>query len=74
KIIRPALEKAGLPWKAFHAGRRGLGTALRVLTGNSNAGRDMLGHSTSKVTEEHYEDKMPEEVLKGMRLLEAKVK
>lgn len=70
RVIRPALERAGLPWKAFHAGRRGLGTSLRALTGNSNAGRDMLGHENAKVTEEHYEDKMPEEVLKGMRLLE----
>jgi integrase len=72
--IRPALEKAGLPWRGYHAGRRGLGTTLRSLTGNSNAGRDMLGHSTSQVTEAHYEAAMPEEVLKGMRLLEAKVK
>jgi integrase len=70
--IRPALKKAGLTWKGYHAGRRGLGTALRVLTGNSNAGRDMLGHSTSQVTEAHYEAAMPEEVLKGMKLLEAK--
>jgi integrase len=71
--IRPALEKAGLPWKGYHAGRRGLGTTLRSLTGNSNAGRDMLGHSNAQVTEAHYEAAMPEEVLKGMRLLEAKV-
>jgi integrase len=71
-VIRPALEKAKLPWRGFHAGRRGLGTALRTLTGNSNAGRDMLGHSNSQVTEQHYEAAMPEEVLKGMRLLEAK--
>lgn len=73
EVIKPALKQARLPWKGFHAGRRGLGTTLRALTGNSNAGRDMLGHSTSKVTEEHYEAAMPEEVLKGMKLLEAKV-
>jgi integrase len=71
-IIRPTLEKAKLPWRGYHAGRRGLGTTLRSLTGNSNAGRDLLGHSTSKVTEAHYEAPMPAEVLKGMRLLEAK--
>lgn len=73
RIIRPALEKAGVPWKGYHACRRGLGTTLRTLTGNSNAGRDMLGHSTTQVTEAHYEDRMPEEALRGMRLLEAKV-
>lgn len=73
-VIRPTLEKAGLPWKGLHAGRRGLGTTLRSLTGNSNAGRDMLGHSNAQVTEAHYEAAMPEEVLRGMRLLEGKVK
>jgi integrase len=73
RVIRPALKKAGVQWKGFHAGRRGLGTTLRTLTGNSNAGRDVLGHNTTQVTETHYEDRMPEEVLKGMKLLEAKV-
>jgi integrase len=70
--IRPALTKANLTWKGYHSGRRGLGTTLRTLTGNSNAGRDMLGHSNAQVTEAHYEAAMPEEVLKGMKLLEAK--
>jgi hypothetical protein len=42
------------------------------LTGNSNAGRDVLGHGSTQVTEQHYEHAMPEEALKGMRLLEAK--
>ena len=72
KVIKPTLSKAELEWKGYHAGRRGLGTELRKLTGNSNAGRDMLGHSNAQVTEAHYEAAMPEEVLKGMGLLEAK--
>jgi integrase len=71
-VIQPILEKAGLRWKGYHAGRRGLGTTLRALTGNSNAGRDVLGHGSTQVTEQHYEHAMPEEALKGMRLLEAK--
>lgn len=72
EVIRPTLREAGCEWKGFHAGRRGLGTTLRALTGNSNAGRDVLGHSTTQVTEVHYEAAMPEEALKGMRLLEEK--
>jgi integrase len=71
--IRPTLKKAGLTWRGYHAGRRGLGTELRKLTGNSNAGRDMLGHSDDAVTKAHYEGEMPEEVMRGMKLLEAKV-
>jgi integrase len=72
-VIRPALEAAGVPWKGYHGGRRGLGTTLKALTGNSNAGRDMLGHSDERTTQAHYEDRMPEEVLRGMKMLEAKV-
>jgi len=74
RTIRPCLVEAGLPWKGYHAGRRGVGTMLRALTGNSNAGRDVLRHSTTQVTQQHYESAMPEEALKGMRLLEEKVK
>jgi integrase len=72
-VIIPTLRKAKLTWRGYHAGRRGLGTKMRELTGNSNAGRDLLGHSTSQITEAHYEAAMPEETLKGMRLLEAKL-
>jgi integrase len=70
--IIPTLRNAGCEWKGFHAGRRGLGTMLRTLTGNSNAGKDVLGHTTTQTTEAHYEHAMPEEALKGMKLLEAK--
>ena len=72
--IKPALRKAGCEWKGFHAGRRGLGTELRSITGNSTAARDVLGHTTTRVTEQHYEHTLPEDALRGMRLLEAKVK
>jgi integrase len=72
RIIRPALKKAGCEWRGFHAGRRGLGTELRSITGNSTAGRDVLGHTTTRITEEHYEHTLPEDALRGMRLLERK--
>jgi integrase len=73
KVIKPALTKAKLEWKGYHAGRRGLGTTLRALTGNSTAGRDLLGHEDEGVTKDHYEGGLPEEALRGMKLLEAKV-
>jgi integrase len=72
KTIRPVLAKNKLDWKGFHAGRRGLGTTLRALTGNSTAARDVLGHEDETLTKDHYEGKLPEEALKGMRLLEQK--
>src|ERR1022692_4709776 len=72
RLIRPALQRAACPWKGYQAGRRGLGTTLRALTGNSNAGRDLLGHTTTQTTQKHYESDMPQEALAGMKLLEAK--
>ncbi|HEY6768006.1 MAG TPA: tyrosine-type recombinase/integrase [Candidatus Sulfotelmatobacter sp.] len=72
KIIKPALTKNKLEWKGFHAGRRGLGTVLRQITGNSTAGRDVLGHEDEALTKEHYEGALPEVALMGLKMLEAK--
>lgn len=72
-IIQPAFRRNHIPWKAIHAGRRGLGTILTELTGDALASRDMLGHTTTKVTEDHYIGKIPEAGKKGMALLEAKI-
>lgn len=72
KVIKPALRKAGIEWKGFHAGRRGLGSELRSITGDSTTGRDVLGHTTTRITEQHYEHTLPEVALRGMKLLEAK--
>ena len=73
EVIKPALRKAGLEWKGYHAGRRGLGSELRAITGNSTTGRDVLGHTSTRVTEASYEHPVPAEALRGMRQLEAKV-
>jgi integrase len=72
RFIKPTLTKEKLEWKAFHAGRRGLGTVLRKITGNSTAGRDVLGHEDEEVTKDHYEGKLPEVALMGLKMLEAK--
>ena len=73
KTIRPALTIAKLEWKGFHAGRRGLGTVLRQITGNSTAGRDVLGHEDEGVTKDHYEGALPEGAMAAMKLLEAQI-
>jgi hypothetical protein len=49
-------------------------TELRALTGNSTAGRDGLGRSTTKVTEQHDESRLPEVAMGALKLLETKVK
>jgi integrase len=72
RFIKPALEAKGITAFTLYAGRRGFATILRDLTGASLAGRDALGHVSTATTEAHYEKVVPEAVLKGMRLLEAK--
>jgi integrase len=73
RLIIPKLNN-GLRWKGWHAGRRGCSTILTELTGDALAARDILGHSTTKITEQHYIAAIPEAGRKGMALLEARLK
>jgi integrase len=70
--IIPVLAKNKLKWKGFHAGRRGLGTIMKQLTGTSTAGRDLLGHTDEVVTQEHYEAFLLQSVVAPLKMLEAK--
>lgn len=73
RLIKPKLTN-GLRWKGWHAGRRGCSTILTELTGDALAARDILGHSTTKITEEHYIAPIPEAGRKGMAKLEERLK
>jgi integrase len=73
RLIIPKLTN-GLRWKGWQAGRRGAGTILTELTGDALAARDILGHSTTKITEQHYIAAIPEAGRKGMVLLEERLK
>lgn len=73
RLIIPKLTN-GLRWKGWHAGRRGCSTILTELTGDALAARDILGHSTTKITEQHYIAAIPEAGRKGMAMLEARLK
>ena len=73
RLIIPKLTN-GLRWKGWQAGRRGAGTILTELTGDALAARDILGHSTTKTTEQHYIAPIPEAGRKGMALMEERVK
>ena len=73
RVIIPKLNN-GLRWKGWHAGRRGCSTILTELTGDALAARDILGHSTTKITEQHYIAPIPEAGRKGMLKLEERLK
>jgi integrase len=72
RLIIPKLTK-DLRWEGWQACRRGAGTILTELTGDALAARDILGRSTTKVTESHYIADIPVAGRKGMALLEARV-
>jgi integrase len=70
KIV-PTLEKAGLEWKTLYAGRRGAATVLTELTGDALAAKELLRHKTIAVTQAKYVKRIPEALMKGVKLLEA---
>jgi integrase len=72
RLIIPKLNN-GFRWKGWHAGRRGCSTILTELTGDALAARDILGHSTTKITEQHYIAPIPEAGRKGMAKLEERL-
>jgi integrase len=72
RVIIPKLSKG--QWKGWHAGRRGCSTILTELTGDALAARDILGHQTTKITEDSYIADIPEAGRKGMLKLEERLK
>lgn len=61
RVIRPLFAKLGLPWKGYHAGRRGAETAMaRMVNGDAQIVAHHFGH-TMEVAMEHYIQPVPEE-------------
>jgi integrase len=72
RIIRPALEKAGLEWKTLYAGRRGAGTVLIDLTnGNYAAAQELLRHKHMSTTLQFYKRQTESALSNGMKALQA---
>lgn len=70
KIV-PTLERKNIPWKTLYAGRRGAATILTQLTGDALAAKELLRHKNIAVTTDKYVKRIPEALLKGIKLLEA---
>lgn len=70
RIVRPTLERLGLEWKGYHAGRRGAETEMnRYTNGNSQITMHHFGH-TKKVADSHYVKPLPEETRRASLLLD----
>jgi Phage integrase family len=54
RVIRPALEAIGLPWRGWHAFRRGLASNLYAMGAPDKVVQRILRHSRPHVTKERY--------------------
>jgi len=54
RVIRPALEKANIPWYGWHGFRRGLATTLYELGTEARTRQAILRHANVAVTEQYY--------------------
>jgi integrase len=72
RVIRPVLKNAGLPWRGFYAGRRGLATLLANT--DPIAAQGMLRHSSLNTTQEFYIKAVPGVTLSAMKQLESSLR
>jgi integrase len=68
--IKPALAKARLQWKGWHAFRRGVGTNLHALGADDKTIQEILRHSNIAVTQALYIKVVSKESKKAMKMLE----
>jgi integrase len=69
-VIRPALNKAGLPWHGWHAFRRGLATNLHRLGVPDKTIQRILRHANVAVTQAAYIKTVDADMAAAMRSLE----
>jgi hypothetical protein len=71
RVVIPTLKAAGIEWHGWQALRRGVATAISVLSKGSLAAKGLLRHSNVSTTERHYIKDVPENTLLAMEQLEA---
>ena len=54
RVIAPALEKAGIAWAGYYAGRRGFSSLMTDTSNNPLNASGHLGHSDMTTTAKHY--------------------
>ena len=69
-VVMPALEKAEIEWKGYHAFRRGLATNLYSLGVDDLTIMGILRHSDVAVTRDSYIQRVPEKSFEAMEKLE----
>ncbi|HYY72889.1 MAG TPA: tyrosine-type recombinase/integrase [Candidatus Bathyarchaeia archaeon] len=71
RMIRPAVEAAGLPWYGWHGFRRGIASNLYELGANDKIVQRILRHAKPHVTKERYIKAFDPAVLEAMQRMQA---
>lgn len=66
--FREARRAAGMPWLQFRDLRRTFGSWVVQKTGSLKAAQDLLGHTTSQITAEHYAHLLEGDLRKAVRV------
>lgn len=71
RVVSPLLKAAGIAWFEWYAFRRGAGTTITSISGDSGlAAKGLLGHSNLSTTQAHYVKDCPEDTRLAMERLE----
>jgi len=70
RVIAPAMEKAGIVWRGYYAGRRGISSLLTDSSGNIQNATGILRHSNSGTTARHYTQPQKRSMEAAMKAIE----
>ena len=64
------MKKAGIVWRGYYPGRRGISSKLTDTSKNALNSTGMLRHSTPVTALKHYTRAQPDSILAAMRTIE----
>jgi integrase len=70
RLIAPAMKKAGIEWRGYYPGRRGISSKLTDTSKNALNSTGMLRHSTPITALKHYTRAQPDSILAAMKTIE----
>jgi integrase len=70
RVIRPALKKAGIEWRGYYPGRRGISSRVTDTSKNALNSTGLLRHSTPITALKHYTRAQKESIAAAMKTIE----
>lgn len=72
RVIAPAMKKAGIEWRGYYPGRRGISSTVTDTSKNALNSTGLLRHSTPIIALKHYTRAQKESVQAAMKQIEQK--